>query len=206
MLLLGVALYVLFEAVQRLSDPTEVASVPVFVVGVLGLVVNVISFRLLRAGASESINIEGAYLEVIADMLGSIGVVIGAVVIWGTGWTWVDPVVGAAIGLFILPRALRLGRESLRILLQHAPADIDLDEISSDLVAIDGVVEVHDLHLWTLTSDMEVLTAHVVTTDATDAHSVLDAAREVLATRHDISHATLQVEPSSHHGCENVDW
>lgn len=114
--------------------------------------------------------------------------------------------VGAAIGLFILPRALRLGRESLRILLQHAPVDVDLDAITADLVAIDGVVEVHDLHLWTLTSEMEVLTAHVVTTDATGAHSVLDAAREVLATRHDIAHATLQVEPASHHGCEDVDW
>ena len=121
-LLFGVAVYVLFEAVQRLSDPVEIASVPVFVVGLLGLAVNVVSFRLLREGASESINVEGAYLEVVADMLGSLGVVVGAVVIWTTGWTWVDPVVGAAIGVFILPRAFRLGREALRILLQQAPA------------------------------------------------------------------------------------
>ncbi len=205
-LLFGVAVYVLIEAVQRLHAPTEVSSVPVFVVGLLGLAVNVVSFQLLRAGAEESINIEGAYLEVVADMLGSIGVVLGAVVIWTTGWTWVDPLVGAAIGVFILPRAFRLGREALRILLQQAPAGADLAGITEDLVGLDGVIEVHDLHLWTLTSEMEVLTAHVVTTEDTPAHSVLDAARDVLAERHGISHATLQVEPASHHGCEELDW
>ena len=101
-LLLGVAVFVLYEAAHRLSDPVEVASVPVFVVGLLGLAVNVVSFRLLREGAEQSINVEGAYLEVVADMLGSLGVVAGAVVIWTTGWTWVDPVVGATIGVFIL--------------------------------------------------------------------------------------------------------
>ena len=205
-LLFGVAVYVLYEAAHRLSDPVEVASVPVFVVGLLGLAVNVVSFRLLREGAAQSINVEGAYLEVLADMLGSLGVVAGAVVIWTTGWTWVDPVVGAAIGVFILPRAYRLGRDALRILLQQAPADADLAGITADLTGIDGVVEVHDLHLWTLTSEMEVLTAHVVTTDETESHAVLDRAREVLAERHGISHATLQVEPSSHRGCDELDW
>lgn len=205
-LLLGVAVYVLYEAVQRLSDPVEIASVPVFVVGLLGLGVNVVSFRLLREGADESINIEGAYLEVVADMLGSLGVVLGAIVIWTTGWTWVDPVVGAAIGVFILPRALRLGREALRILLQQAPAGADLVGITADLAGIDGVVDVHDLHLWTLTSDMEVLTAHVVTTEETPSHAVLDQARDLLLRHHGISHATLQVEPSSHRGCDELDW
>ena len=205
-LLFGVALYVLYEAVQRLSDPVEIASIPVFVVGLLGLAVNVVSFRLLQEGAAESINIEGAYLEVLADMLGSIGVVVGAVVIWTTGWTWVDPVVGAAIGVFILPRALRLGREALRILLQQAPPDADLAAITADLTGIDGVIEVHDLHLWTLTSDMEVLTAHVVTTESTEAHAVLDVARDLLSDHHGITHATLQVEPASHRGCDELDW
>jgi cobalt-zinc-cadmium efflux system protein len=205
-LLFGVAVYVLYEAAHRLSDPVEVASVPVFVVGLLGLAVNFVSFRLLREGAAQSINVEGAYLEVLADMLGSLGVVAGAVVIWTTGWTWVDPVVGAAIGVFILPRAYRLGRDALRILLQQAPPGADLPGIHADLNGIDGVVEVHDLHLWTLTSEMEVLTAHVVTSDETEAHAVLDRAREVLAERHGISHATLQVEPSSHRGCDELDW
>lgn len=205
-LLAGVAVVVLREAVLRLFEPVEVASLPVFVVGLLGLVVNVVCFQLLRQGAEESINVKGAYLEVLADLLGSLGVVVAAVVMWSTGWTWVDPVIGASIGVFILPRAWTLGRDAVRILLQQAPPGVDLDGISSDLVGIHGVLDVHDLHLWTLTSDMEVLTAHVVTTDDTDAHGVLDQARDVLARRHGISHATLQVEPESHHGCDEVDW
>ncbi len=122
------------------------------------------------------------------------------------GWTWVDPVIGAAIGVFILPRAYRLGREALRILLQEAPAGTDLALITSDLSAIPGVVDVHDLHVWTLTSEMDVLTAHLMTTDGTDGHAVLDDARSILTRRHGIGHATLQVEPASHTGCDEIDW
>lgn len=205
-LLFGVAIYVLVEAASRVAEPPEVASVPVFVVGLLGLVVNVVSYLLLRRGAEESLNVRGAALEVLADMIGSVGVVVGAVVMWTTGWGWVDPVVGAAIGVFILPRAWQLGREALRILLQHAPAHLDIDLVRADLGAIDGVVDVHDVHLWTLTSNMHVLTAHVMTTDDTDAHGVLDRAREVLEHSHGIAHATLQVEPSSHAGCAELGW
>ena len=205
-LLVGVALYVLVEAARRLDQPVEVASVPVLVVGTIGLVVNVVAFLLLRAGAEESLNLRGAYLEVLADMVGSIGVVAGAAVIWVTGWNWVDPAIAVAIGVFILPRAARLGVEALRILLQHAPRTTDLGRITEDLGAIDGVVEVHDLHVWTLTSEMDVLTAHVVTLDGVDPHGVLDAARDVLSTSHGIAHATLQVEPSSHEGCADLDW
>src|SRR5690606_27553080 len=205
-LLLGVAAWVLVEAVRRLLDPESVPSVPVFVVGLFGLVVNVVAYLLLREGAQESLNVRGAALEVLADLLGSVGVVVGAVVMWATGWRWVDPIVGAGIGVFILPRAWHLGREALRILLQHAPADADIDQITADLSGIPGVVDVHDLHLWTLTSNMHVLTAHVMTTDDTDAHAVLDAARELLEREHGIGHATLQVEPASHEGCAELGW
>jgi cobalt-zinc-cadmium efflux system protein len=205
-LLFGVAGYVLFEAIDRLRNPEHVASVPVFVVGMIGLTVNVVSFRLLRVGASESLNVEGAYLEVMADMVGSIGVIVGATVLWITGWTWVDPVIGVAIGVFVLPRAWRLGREALRVILQAAPADIDLDEVAAQLGAIPGVVGVHDLHVWTLTSEMEVLTAHLMTEGTTDGHAVLDQARALLAERHGIDHATLQVEPDTHVGCEELTW
>jgi len=120
-LLFGVAAFVLYEAATRLTDPPEVSSLPVFIVGVIGLAVNVAAFLLLREGSKESINVEGAYLEVVSDMLGSLGVIVGAVVMWITGWGLVDAIVGAAIGCFILPRAWRLGREALRILLQEAP-------------------------------------------------------------------------------------
>lgn len=205
-LLFGVAGYVLYEAVERLREPAEIAAVPVLVVGLLGLVVNIVVFLMLRQGADESINIEGAYLEVVADMLGSIGVVVGALAMMTMGWTWVDPVIGAAIGVFILPRAYRLGREALRILLQEAPAGTDLEGITADLSNIPGVVDVHDLHVWTLTSEMEVLTAHLMTADDVDGHSVLDDARSILTDRHGIGHATLQVEPASHTGCDELDW
>ncbi len=161
---------------------------------------------LLRPGASESLNVKGASLEVLSDTLGSIGVIVGAIV-WGvTGWTWVDPLVGAAIGIFILPRAYQLGREAIRILVQEAPARIDIPALHADLAAIPGVVDVHDLHVWTLTSEMEVASAHIMVSAGTDHHAVLDEAREVLGNGHGVAHATLQIEPDDHKGCDEVDW
>ena len=205
-LLFGVAAYVLVEAARRLGDARDIASTPVLVVGVVGLVVNLVSFALLRAGSKESINVRGAYLEVMSDMLGSVGVIVAAIV-WGiTGWTWVDPVIGAAIGVFILPRAWALGREALRVLVQAAPAHLDLDTVRTELGGIGGVVDVHDLHVWTLTSDMEVATVHLRVAAGTDTHGVLDQARTLLADRHGITHATLQVEPDDHDGCDELTW
>jgi cobalt-zinc-cadmium efflux system protein len=205
-LLFGVAGYVLFQAVGRLSDAPDVASTPVLVVGLIGLGVNVIAFFLLRAGAKDSLNMRGAYLEVVSDTLGSVGVIVAAV-IWGiTGWTWVDPVIGAVIGVFILPRAWRLGREALLVLVQAAPARLDIPELSRELATIAGVVDVHDVHVWTLTSEMDVATAHLMVSVGTDSHAVLDQARQLLADHHGITHATLQVEPENHHGCDEVTW
>lgn len=205
-LLFGVAGYVLYEAVRRFNDAPVVASTPVLVVGVIGLCVNVICFLLLRSGAKESLNVHGAYLEVLSDTLGSVGVIVAAVV-WGiTGWTWVDPVIGAAIGLFILPRAWKLGGEALRVLVQAAPTRLDVPALLSELSGIAGVVDVHDLHVWTLTSEMEVATAHLMVAIGTDTHGVLDQARTLLAERHGITHATLQVEPDDHHGCDEITW
>jgi cobalt-zinc-cadmium efflux system protein len=122
------------------------------------------------------------------------------------GWGWIDPVVGAAIGVFILPRSIRLGREALRVLVQAAPAGIDVAAVRADLSAIPDVVDVHDLHVWTLTSEMEVATAHVMIRSDADAHAVLDRARAVLQDRHGLAHATLQVEPDDHRGCDEVEW
>lgn len=203
-LLVGVAIYVLWEAVQRLQDPPEVASGPMLAVAMVGLAVNVVGFWLLRQGAEESVNVEGALLEVIADMVGSIGVVIAAAVIAVTGWAVVDPLVGAAIGLFILPRALRLGRKAVRILIEAAPDDIDVDSLRSDLSSIEGVTDVHDLHVWTLTSGMPVATVHLTTAPA--ATDVLTRAQRLLATDYGIAHATLQVEPADHDGCRQTTW
>ena len=205
-LLFVVAGYVLYEAVRRLQEPPEVLTGPMLVVAVAGLVVNVIAWRLLRPGAQESINVRGAYLEVIADAVGSIGVIAAAMTIIVTGWAYADPLFAAVIGVFILPRAWRLGAQALRVLVQAAPAGLDLRALRSDLGSMAGVVDVHDLHAWTLTSDMDVVTVHLMTREAMDPHPVLDEARRILRDRYRVAHATLQVEPETHEGCSEVSW
>lgn len=205
-LLFGVAIYVLVEAARRFSDPPEVLGLPVLVVAVLGLLANLVAFALLRRGAKESLNVEGAYLEVLSDTVGSVGVIIAAVLIQVTGWTWVDPVIAVGIGLFILPRTWRLGAKAVRILIQAAPPHLDLEAVRATLAALPGVTDVHDLHVWTLTSDMEVASAHVMVRAGADTHGVLDQARVSLADEHDIVHATLQIEPDDHEGCHELQW
>lgn len=206
LLLVLVAGWVLVEAVRRLLGEPHVEGVPMLVVAVLGLVVNVVAFALLRVGARESLNVEGAYLEVLADAVGSVGVIVAAVLLELFGWRWADPVTAALIGLWILPRTWRLGRKAVRILLQAAPEGFDLVRLRADLAAIDGVVDVHDLHVWTLTSEMEAASAHLVTSSGTDQHGVLDQARHLLADRYGIGHGTFQVEPDTHEGCHDVTW
>jgi cobalt-zinc-cadmium efflux system protein len=206
LLLFVVAIWVMIEAVRRLFDEPEVLGLPMLIVAVLGLIANVVAFLLLRQGAKESLNVEGAYLEVLADTVGSLGVILAAVLLEAFDWAWVDPVVAAAIGLWILPRTWRLGGRAVRILLQAAPQRIDLDAIEADLTNIAGVVDVHDLHVWTLTSEMDAASAHLMTSEGSDGHAVLDQARHLLVERYDIAHATFQVEPDSHGGCEQVTW
>jgi cobalt-zinc-cadmium efflux system protein len=205
-LLFAVAGYVLVEAAVRLNEPRDIHSLPVLVVGVIGLAVNVVCFLLLREGAAESMNVRGAYLEVFSDMLGSVGVIVAAVVMQFTDWTWVDPVVGAAIGLFILPRAFRLGRDAVRVLVQAAPPELSVDEIHAALRELDGVTDVHDLHVWTLTSEMNVLSAHVAVRAGTPTGTVLASAQTVLAERFGLTHATLQVEEGNDPRCQELSW
>ncbi len=205
-LLLAVAVYVLVEAVGRLDDAPEVLAGPMLVVATLGLVVNLVAMALLRDGAAESLNVQGAYLEVLADTVGSVGVITAGVVIQLTDWTWVDPAVGIAIACWIVPRTVRLGAQAVRILVQAAPPGTDLDAIEAGLAGLEGVVDVHDLHVWTLTSDMDVASAHVMVRAGTDGHAVLDQARVLLRDVHHIDHATLQIEPDDHAGCDEVAW
>ncbi|MEZ5228168.1 MAG: cation diffusion facilitator family transporter [Acidimicrobiales bacterium] len=206
LLLFGVAIWVLIEAVRRLFGEPEVLGVPMMIVAVLGLAANIVAFLLLREGSKESLNVEGAYLEVLADTVGSVGVILAAVLLELFGWTWIDPVVAALIGVWILPRTWRLGRSSVRVLLQAAPADVDLAALAADLGAIEGVIDVHDLHVWTLTSEMDAASAHLMTGDGCDAHSVLDQARDLLQRQYGIAHGTFQVEPHTHDGCGDVTW
>ena len=205
-LLFAVATYVIYEAVRRLQEPVEVLATPMLVVAVAGLAVNIVGWRLLRAGAEESINVKGAYLEVLADLVGSFGVIAAALIMIVTDWPYADPLFAALIGLFILPRAWKLGGQALRILVQAAPAGLDIEGLREDLTTVPGVVDVHDLHVWTLTSEMDVATVHLMTREGTDPHPVLDRARSLLEDRYSIAHATLQVEPDTHQGCSEVTW
>ena len=142
----------------------------------------------------------------MADAVGSVGVLIGAAIIAVTSWFWVDSLIAVGIGLFILPRAYQLGRDSLRILVESAPAHVDVDHVEKDLVAIEDVVEAHDLHVWTITSGMDALSVHLAVRPGSDTHSVLDQARVVLRDHHHIAHATVQIEPTDHTGCKEVLW
>lgn len=198
LLLLAVAIWVFTEAVGRFNDPPDVKSLPMLSVAVVGLIANTVSLSILRAGSKESINVRGAYYEVFGDLLSSVGVIIAAAVIMTTGWWYADPIIAVTVSLLILPRALRLGRDALRIMLQTAPADIDVTAVSRSLRQIDGVRDVHDLHVWTLTSGMDVASAHLTVHPDHDFAEVLSRAQATLDHEYGVSHATLQVEPA---GC-----
>ncbi len=202
----GVSVYIAVEAVSRFGQDVAVGTGAMLLVGVLGLVVNLLALGLLRAGAQESLNVKGAYLEVLADTLGSVGVMLAAILVRTTGAAWWDTVVALAIAVFVLVRAVGLGREVLAVLGQQAPAGIDPAEVERALQEVPGVAAVHDLHLWTLTSGMNVATAHLVTPAGQDPHPVLVLAGVVLRDRFAIEHATLQVEPSNHEGCTDLSW
>jgi cobalt-zinc-cadmium efflux system protein len=195
LLLFGVAAYVLYEAVQRFSEPPDVRGVPLMIVAAVGLIVNLISFRLLAAGSKESLNVRGAFLEVMADALGSAGVLLAGLILITTGWPYADPVIGAAIGLFILPRTWRLAKAALRILLEIAPAHIDVQEVQSRLSSLPGVDEVHDLHIWTLTSGIDSASGHIRLTKEADLQTVLSSATDLFENEFNIAHVTLQCEP-----------
>ena len=206
LLLFVVTGYVLVEAVLRLDSEPSVDAGPMLVVAVLGLVVNVVSVVLLRSGAGQSLNVEGAYVDVLADSVASLGVIAAGVIIAVTDWEPIDAIVAIAIGVWIVPRAWRLAASAVRILIQAAPAGFDVGRLQADLAGVPGVVDVHDLHVWTLTSEMDVASAHLMVTAGTDTHGVLDRARDLLRDRYDIAHATLQVEPDDHTGCAEVEW
>ena len=193
-LLLGVAAFVLWEASQRLSEPPPVGSGLMVAVALLGLVVNGISMRLLRAGQQASLNLRAAYLEVMGDFAGSAAVVVAGVVIAVTGWTAADAVASALIALLILPRTWRLLRDATDVLLEATPRGLDMTLVRSHILEAPGVVDVHDLHAWTITSGVNVVSAHVVIGRDADAPTVLDHLCECLSGFFDIEHSTFQLE------------
>lgn len=193
-LLFAVAIYIIYEAWERFQNPRPVQSTGMLVIAVIGLVVNMISMRLLAGGKDTSLNIKGAYLEVWSDMLGSVGVIAGAMVIMTTGWTWVDAVVAVAIGLWVLPRTYVLLKESLNILLEGVPAGIDVEELRTAMRAVPGVTDIHDLHVWSLTSGRVSLTAHAVHKADVAPDEIRLSLQKVMASRFGITHTTLQLE------------
>lgn len=193
-LLFAVAGYVLFEGITRFFDPRPVESVGMLIVATIGLVVNLISMRVLAGGKDDSLNVKGAYLEVWADMLGSLGVIAAAVAIYLTGYNWIDPIVAIAIGLWVLPRTWSLLRDTTHILLQGVPRGFDLNSIRAAMGEVAGVTGVHDLHLWSVAGDDASLTAHVAVADGRDAEVTRRAVTEMLEARFDIHHATIQTE------------
>lgn len=202
LLLLVLSGYILWEAVHRFLQPPAVASLGMLVVGVAGLLVNLVAMQLLKAGSDESLNVKGAYLEVWADMLGSVGVIVGALVIQVTGWRLADPLLAVALGLWVLPRAVALVRQAGNVLMMGVPESIELAQVRTALADLPGVSDVHDLHVWSLASRQAAMTAHLVVDDSVDARALRHAAGHVLADRFGIGHATLQVEG---HGCHGPD-
>lgn len=207
LLLIAVAGFVLVQAVRRIGNPPQVDAGPMLVIAGIGLAVNLIGLAVLHQARSTSLNVRGAYLEVLADALGSVAVVTAALVIAGTGWTPADTVASLLIGCLVLPRAWHLLRDALDVLLEAAPRGVDLTEVRSPILGVDGVLGVHDLHAWTITSGLPVLSAHVVVTDealgAGHGGRVLDALCECLGKHFDMAHCTFQLESGAHAGHES---
>lgn len=193
-MLFAVAIYIFVEAVDRLREPTEVESLAMLGIAATGLVVNLISMRLLAGGEKTNLNVKGAYLEVWSDMLGSIGVIVGALTIRFTGWAWVDPVIATAIALWVLPRTWILLRDSVNVLLEGIPGQLNLAEIERRLREDVEVQDVHDLHVWSLGSGQNSLTAHVVVKQGTVTDAFIDDVRAQLKKDFGITQVTLQCE------------
>ena len=199
-LLFAVAVYIIFEAYQRLKNPSDIQSMGMLLIAIAGLCINLLSMRILSGRKDNSINMKGAYLEVWSDMLGSIGVIVGALVIGWTGWSWVDSVIAVAIGLWVLPRTWKLLSDSLNILLEGVPEGVDIITIEKATLGLPGVESVHDLHVWAISSGKVCLTMHVVSNEKDS--SFVASIQSMLTEKFDIHHTTIQVEQKP---CEQAD-
>ncbi|MFO0575340.1 MAG: cation diffusion facilitator family transporter [Polyangia bacterium] len=192
--LLVLSVFVVWEAYRRFRAPPVVNSGPMLLVAALGLVVNAAGLLVLRGGSKTSLNLKGAYYELLSDALASVGVILAAAVMWATGWYYADPLISAAIGLFIVPRTWRLLKEAVHILLEGVPPGMDLEEVRTTLGRVPGVVTIHDLHVWALTSGMNAASLHAVLADGADFDEVGRALRAQARAAFDIEHITVQVE------------
>ncbi|MCQ3978659.1 MAG: cation transporter [Anaerolineae bacterium] len=195
-----ISFYILYEAYRRFQEPPEVDSLPMLAVAAVGLVVNLVGIWNLRRGAGESLNVQGAFLEVVSDTLGSLGVIVAGVIMLATGWYYADPIFSVLIGLFILPRTWGLMTQAVNVLLEGTPAHINLKAVEETMRTVPEVAGVHDLHVWTITSGMEALSAHVVLVeeaDPCDNQKLLERLNSQLKDKFGIDHTTIQVEQAS---------
>ncbi|MGH2584070.1 MAG: cation diffusion facilitator family transporter [Dehalococcoidia bacterium] len=192
--LVAISAFIIWEAIGRFEEPEAVKSGPMLLVATAGLVANLVSMRLLARGRGESLNVRGAYLHVLGDLLGSIGAIAAALVILTTGWTQADPLISVVISVLIVISAWRLLRESVDVLMESTPPGVDVGEIETGLTSIPGVQCVHDMHVWTVTSGFVALSGHLSIFDPSDYNQVMVAAQNLLRERFGIDHATLQLE------------
>lgn len=204
LVLLGVAFYILYEAYRRLDAPPDIQSGGMLAVAIAGLVINLVSMRLLAGAKDESLNVKGAYLEVWADMLGSVAVIAGAVIIWLTGWRWVDSALAVAIGFMVFPRTWVLLRECINLLLEGVPPGMSLSAVRDTIVQTPGVAGVHDIHLWAITQKQPLLTGHVVLREGADGESVRLDIEQRLQEGFDLHHTTLQMERTDRSEQEHI--
>lgn len=192
-----VSFYILYEAVDRFREPPEVSSLPMLAVAGVGLVVNLIGIWLLRRTAKDSLNMQGAFLEVVSDLLSSVGVLLAGAIMWATGWYYADPIFSVVIGLFILPRTWKLMTQAVNVLLEATPAHINLAEVEQVMLGVQGVASVHDVHVWTITSGIDALSAHIVVADGTQpsvAATITERLAAILRDKFKLEHSTIQLE------------
>ena len=193
--LLAVSVYIFFEAFERIRQPPVVQGPLMTWIAAGGLGVNLAGLWILAGGRGESLNIRGAWLHVLSDTLGSVGAISAGAMIWGFGWQWADPLASALIGMLVVYSSWRLLAESLAVLMESAPRGIDVNDVRTAMIQTPGVVGVHDLHIWTITSGFDLLSAHVVVTDKELHVELLTKLRAMLHDRFCIDHITIQIEP-----------
>lgn len=199
--LLTISIFIFVEAYGRIWHPPEVQGAMMLWIAVGGLLVNIASLVILHGGREENLNIRGAWLHVLTDALGSVGAIIAGVLIWAYGWYWSDPIASVAIGALVIYSSWRLLSEAVSVLMESAPRGIDVDEVRLTIASTSGVVEVHDLHVWTITSGLDSLSAHVVTIDGQSHKDLLTSLRTTLQQRFGIDHITIQIEPTDYGEC-----
>ncbi len=201
--LVGLSLYILYEAFERFTHPPDILSGPMLGVAVGGLVVNLIAIKLLSGSSENSLNAKAAYLEVLGDLLGSVAVIIASLVIMFTGWKVADPIVSSLIGLMILPRTWTMIRECIHILMEGTPEHVDMKKLTERLMSVKGVINVHDLHVWTITSGRDAMSAHIRIDENAIPNVVLNEISMIAQSEFNLRHSTLQIEQQE---CNSEEW